>query len=412
MTKKKYLFLVLIFVVVLVLSFFMNVKTSTTIAHYRSDLDASDYARIAKWDVRSVSKKNGESILLDAGFNDNIVSGSGNWFFEVENLSEVRASISNSSKIKFRLDGDSLKDKDIDGKLSWDFLTGSDNPVNFIIYLYNTSAENLLSYKKDDTILSFNDFSSLNDKTGYEEIVTLLPGVNRIEVINTNSSNFNDDYKFTKKDEIIDGKIVTYYELEFSLSSVIGDTFIDLGLDDNKTTYAFQVYWNVESSGSGSGLPGTEDKEYIAYSYKAGTGPSGKFTVDGIKYDYNYTISGNPYYIERTNKDLFEYLKYTSSLGGEPHFEFYTGTIDGNDTYMRVKYSDLTGVQQETIESYKTLKGYVTSIADLKHLIEYFEYQQYKTFVQDMKEFTDSLPYLSMGIQCTISFSLVVEQVD
>lgn len=414
MSKKKYLFLVLIFVIVLIMSFFMNVKTSSTIAHYRSDLDASDYARIAKWDIKSVSKKNGESILLDAGFNDNIVSGSGNWFFEVENLSEVRASISNSSKIKFRLDGESLQDKDVDGKISWDFLN-SDNPVNFIVYLYNTSAENLLTYKKDDTNISFKDFSSLVDKTGYEEIVkdySLLPGVNRIEIINTNSPTFNEDYKFLKKEEIVDAKIITYYEFEFTLSSVIDDTFIDLGLDDQKTNYAFQVHWEVDSSVSGSGSIGTEDKEYVAYSYQEGTGLSGTFKVNGTDYDYNYTISGNPYHIELTSKDLFEYLKYTSSLGGEPHFEFYTGTIDGKDTYMRVKYSELTGTQRETIENYKNLKNNVTSITDLKNLVEYFEYQQYKTFVQDMKDFTDSLPYLSMGLKCTISFSLIVEQVD
>ncbi len=409
MSRKKYIILVLIFGLVLALSFCFKINTSTTTAHYRSDLDATSTARVAKWDIRSVTKKKGESIQLDAGFSDTIIDGSGNWFFEMENASDVKAAINKTSTIKLRLDAETLNTKeDALGFLSWDFL-GTNNPVNFAIYMYNTSAESMISYQKGTTTIPYHEFSGVADKTGYEEVITVPDGVTKTLILDTASDGFNDNFKFQRKIELVDAKEVIYYELVISLDSIF-DQNISLGLGDTKTNYSFQVHWEVSSTSSTGEKIEENSKEYIAYAYKEGTISPNTFIVNGKEFNTNYTLNDINYYVEQTNKDIFEYLKYTSSLGGEPQFEFVTTSATGKNQLIKVRYSNLTEAQRNTIKSYAN--NSIETLDDLKHLIEYCQYTQYETFQIDMASFMESLSYLSMGLECKITFNILVEQVD
>ncbi len=424
MNKKKYLFILVFIVVVVLIVTSTNFKPSSSMSRYRSDINGSSGARVAKWDVKGIAKNGGESVLLDAGFTDNITEGKGNWFFDIENDSELNAEVNSNSTITLRLAADSLSANTI----NWDFLTGSngvviDNPVNFIITAYNASAKDLISYVHKDTStpIGFEEYGALSDelKAFYNEVINAdLPNTEaskkpKVTLLDTKS----DALTFNKKSELVDGKIHNYYELSFKLSDKIKDKKIslDLGFGNNKTNICFRIEWSVEDIQKAVGDPETPaetEVKYCAYTFVEGAEPTNTETtyeLDGKKFLY---IDGKNYYIRMQEKNFFDYLRYTSTLGGEPQFEFASNSgIAGSK--MLVFYSKLTADQKATIEAYEALTTKTGKTAeDIKHIAEYLEYTQYKAFVLANQEFAEKLPYLSMGLTFSVQFDLRCEQKD
>lgn len=401
MNKKNYLLIVVFIVVVILVVVSFQFKPSTSVSSYRSEMNGNAGARVAKWQVTGVTKKNGESISLDVGFKDNIVEGTGNWFFEIENASEVNAAIHKNSTITLRLDGENLSP--YGENINWNFLNNIDNPVNFKIYVYLASAEELLIYQNKNVEtdrIDFTDYAKKSDieKKEYIEIVN-DDGINKVLVLDTQ----NDVLVFEKKSELVDAQIVSYYECTFSLSDKVNDFFLNLGFADKKTNISFRVEWSIDSTEQSGD---TTDTETMYSVYKCIEG------IPSTTTPYVYTIDGKNYYIDIQEKNFFDYLKYTSSLGGEPRFEFKSeSSLIG--AKLIVPFSQLTEIQKREIEGYQSLINQeLNTLEDIQHLTDYLEYMQYKLFNEKNKAFTEKLPYLSMGLKFSVQFDLRVEQVD
>lgn len=407
MNRKKYLLLVVFAIVAILVSISTTFGPSKSVSSYRSEINGESNARVAKWKVTGVTKKNGQSLSLDAGFKANILEGEGNWFFDIENRSEVAAAIKKeNSSIVFRLASEKLSEhetKDGDkGSIGWNFLD-TENPINFKIYAYNTSAENLLFYQNinDSTITkTFAEYNQVPDseKLNYKEIIVDQPEYKKTLILETKSDDTDTlEPSISLPLTFIREKDSTYYELSINLSQLT-NLATDLGLGDNKKNICFQIAWKVESSGDYT-TPSGEVQTYDTHRLVEGT-PSDAQTDT---YDFN----GKKYYIAVEKKEFFDYAIYTSSLGGEPRFKFENSTVP---------YSRLSVAQKTKIESYKSYnKENITSLEELEQLIEYLEYAQYQKFIINNKkfeEFSNSLPYLQMGLQFTVQFNLLVEQID
>lgn len=401
MNKKKYFILVALFTVILLIAISSNFKQSTTVSRYRSELNGSSSARVAKWNITSLTKKNGQSVSLDAGFNENVEEGTGNWFFDIENKSEVTARIQDGGIITLRLDSDSLSS--YGDQIEWNFINNVDNPVHFQIYVYDASASSLLFYEKNGNVITFDAYNALSetDKKDYAEVFKKEDAITELKLLDTNSP----DLRFERKSEIVDSKVNYYYQAEINLTEQLTNQIYELGLNKEKASICFRVLWSVSGVDNDTSSTTTNEKFYYTYKLVEGTSANSN--------DENYNISGVNYYIERRELPFFDYLKYTSSLGGEPRFEF--PTTGGKKL---VPYSQLTTEQKKVIEGYKDLKNEtgtgssISSLENLKKYIEYLEYTQYGIFNEDNESFIKELSYLVMGLKMTIHFDLTIVQVD
>ena len=127
-------------------------EKNSTRAAYHTEVGNTAHTRVAKWDITGVTRKEGKQIDMSAGFAQNIITGTGNWFFEMENQSEVRAKINEKdSFVRFRLDHDSYSSKS-KNTISWNFLNNEanqiiENPVTFRIMLYKGRIEDIVQYR-------------------------------------------------------------------------------------------------------------------------------------------------------------------------------------------------------------------------------------------------------------------------
>lgn len=404
MNKKSCLLIFVLIVVIVLIAISFQFKPSTSVSSYRSQINGSIDARVAKWNVFGVTKKNGESISLEVGFKDNIIEGTGSWFFEIENTSEVNASIQKDSTITLRLDEDNLSS--YDETIEWDFLKDADNPVNFEIYVYQASAEQLLFYQKksDGTKINFTEYSKITDEEK-KEYVEVIDKTNKKWKLILDTNDTNLPLIFEKKQELVGSQIVFYYECTLILGNQLDDFAFDLGLDTSKSNICFQVKWSVDENGQ-TGGSSEEEKTYSTYTITEGE------PVDLTSASYIYNINGKNYYIDIQEKNFFDYLKYMSSLGGEPYFEFPSDESSLTGAQLIIPFSRLTEAQKEQIQTYNKTQEQLQTIEELTHYKEYLEYQEYKTFNSDNQEFIKQLPYLSMGLKISIQFDLRVEQVD
>ena len=130
---KKYLFIIAVCAVIAILVYSSETNQSRTNAAYRTEMNGTDSARVAKWDINSLDK-DGEEMSLSADV-QNIESGSGNWFLEIENLSEVSAKLNGSSTIGLRLDSEIFGLKSYGNDNPWNFIEGESNPIKFVVYI-------------------------------------------------------------------------------------------------------------------------------------------------------------------------------------------------------------------------------------------------------------------------------------
>lgn len=441
----KYTMIFLVIVTGLLLACSGAFSQTTTHTAYTTTIDGKDTARVAKWDVVGVTKNRGSNIDLNVGFAQEVNTG-GDWYFEIENRSEVTAQINKNSTVKFRLMHSSFES--FSNTVSWDFLgTGKDNPVQFVIYAYNASADDLLTYKHKTTgvVLNHSEFGTLSvqDKLSYDEIFT-KGDVAEIIIADT------DILTFTKKSEVIEGETVVFFEASLNMSNLT-DSECYLGLGDTKTNTTFRVHWTVGSE--------TDNDTFYCYKCRAilnnqiNNGQNFSIGVTNWKctscnnnliiesfdtilnYKYNkylisdtdaaiagYTklagsfdkINGVEQFIFKSNEgvDFFTYLKYTSSLGGQPMFEFLNSL--GTQTIL-IPYDSLTNEQRIQIAgdpNDPTNTGYSTTSGSVRSAWERLTFDQYEVFERHNIRLQDNLAYMSYGVKLRIIFDITVEQVS
>ena len=391
----KYVMILLVVVIGVMLALSGTMMETKTMTAYKTTIDGSDSARVAKWDVVGLTKNNAANMNLNAGFSQE-VKESGNWYFEIENKSEVNAIINNKSTVKFRLMHSSFQDNKND-TISWNFLNGKTNPVEFTIYAYNASANTMLTYKHKETNseIKYDEYFALSTQKKLEYTEQFDKGT----VTETNLGQIS-ELTFKKKSEVIDGQTVYFYEATIDLSKLTDAESI-LGLGVTKTNTTFRVHWSVSAEGDSQIPQEVLNRKYYKYVISdTNTAIDGYSPMTGNYNDGN----GTPQYIFQSTDgvDFFTYLKYTSTLGGQPMFEFLNST--GTQTLL-VAFDKLSVEQKNTILSYSG-----SSVA--RQYWEYLTYKQYTTFASDNILLQDNLAYMSYGLKVQMIFNITVEQVD
>ena len=382
-----------------------NYLASGLLAKYLSENSSSDDARVAKWEINFDDSYELNSTLSP----EYLEYGShGEWLLNIENSSEVSAILSDSSNIHLKLYSNKF---DLDHEhTKWDFLHDNnmnviDNPLNFQIYLYNCDIETLQNHYMVDGV-----FNNTVQQTGLN--------VQQLTLLDTQTSNIS--FKF-----VIENGMVCYDGL--INVGVLSEDYI-LAYEEGKC--CIRVVWSVANLVS----PDKIDGKFTAYTLidpinfdvNKHNGIINKTTSEEIKIkgqslsdsqiqtlltNNTYTfITENSetekYVIVYEEKDIFDYLIFTSSLGGEVMITLE----DTNGVYTK-KSSKLTS-DELTILNNRT----INSIATYTDLTKYIEKLNYKVFINDYtyarEQYESDSGYLGLGLRCKIELNLRVEQVD
>lgn len=436
--ELKYIMIVLVVIAGVLLAISGNFSETKTMTAYKTTVDGSDSARVAKWDIVGLTRNGAENLNLNVGFQEEVTEA-GCWYFDISNFSEVSAAISSASTIKFRLIHDNFNSASAKPNVTWNFLEGTVNPIKFTITAYPGSATSMLKYTKDDSTLNYEAYYNLSagDKTGYQEVFT--PSGEGIVVATTETTPV-----FTLQNESQDGQTVYFYECEFKLSDALNGvsaTLIEkvcsLGMGTTKSDTTFKVEWSVgtvaehvcvdanndykcdinsehhvckdtDSDGECNGCNQPMANQYYKYIISETNG-----AIEGYEL---YNSSSSTYYDKGVQRyifkskspvDFFDYQKYTSTLGGEPMYQLPNQS--GTQTIL-VPHSTVINddVYKNTVEGYKT----VGTNLDVRQAWEKLTYDQYNRFKDDYAEVESSLSYMAYGVKLQIIFDLSVEQVD
>lgn len=433
--KKAYIF-AFAFVVLVVLLAISGTKSSKTDAKYFTELDSDAItARVAKWDIKGVTKRDGKSINLAAGFSKKLNEGdTGSWYFQISNYSEVYAAISKRSKIRFRLDNDGYTDTSVN-EIKWDFLEDLsnnpiENPISFEVNIYNSSVENLLTYqlKSDPSeVISYDAYSQLTNKADYDEVIN--SNVANCELFKTSSSlTFK---KAFEKDE--NGKTIYFYYADLSFEKITDsqlDEILKLGLGDTREDVTMQIKWNIGQNVGGGSISNNTYKIYeltdnllnatyksydlvknnsiyISYDLVENANEYKYYYVSNssssvVKNGYGANVEYNGSYLNVSSySNLVDYYdNYTS----EPTFSLQSITFDYYDNKWNSKdatisalsskkYSELTSDDIAKLESCSVYEthyfAYNYSTADLNNYANYMNYKNYKSFIENTKFITN-----------------------
>ena len=411
----------------IILTLITSLLASGLLARFLSTDDNNDAARVAYWNVKVVDKS-GNDIEVNQGTTHLNADDSGNSFFQVSNKSEVAAMFSADSSISLKFTADTFKTTTEIS--SWDFLkNGSEvvnNPVEFNVYIYNCKVSELdqyLTYTKSSTTLNLTQYNALDDesKKGYIEDV-VLPSDSPIKETLVMSTTDN-TLELTK--EVVDG--VPYFYLTKKVANAQNYTF-PVGSGD----YTFRLEWKVSGSSDLGGSFNTkfnayyviESKDYNTTDYTGlvkndGTHTaSATATTEGYSSTFNVKDEGvtkqKTFVIAYKECDYFEYLIYTSSLGGQPVFTDLDFVYDEIETrssgiyktdYSKLTDAALTEINDRTwgnVNSYNTIMKYREKLQAIA----------YSDFLGSRDAFENSLGYLSIGLDCSIVYNLKVVQVD
>ena len=423
--KDKWIFLVFVLVVTVILSISGNINQSTSNARYRSEISGDDAARVAKWDVSTISKKDGATLSLDAGFGTTLSTGStGTWFIEVSNKSEVNAVLGNDSTVRFRINHSSFS-ADSPSTMAWDFLKDSTsgltltNPVQISVTVYKGQASDLtIKYRKpvlvDGNItyqeITKTQYDALNNeaKADYSEFVDATGTL----IFTTENRTFQ------KGAETKAGQLIYYYYVDVDFSSV-SEAVKLLKMNDPSSNFTIAVNWVTSSDVGGTG--GVSEAEiYNAYELFESTqlpdNYSSLYTEVGRK---TLRVDGKDviYIIAYKKCYFFEYQIFTSSFGGdgEPYFKF-PGDYAGSE--ILVYYSKLFNSNDSlndygrAVSTYSKNINSCTTVEALQHVVDVYRYEVHNKFVEDNELFLQSLSYLQYGLTCQVQFNLKIEQKD
>lgn len=433
--KKAYIF-AFAFVVLVVLLAISGTKSSKTDAKYFTELDSdATTARVAKWDIKGVTKRDGKSINLAAGFSKKLNEGdTGSWYFQISNYSEVYAAISKRSKIRFRLDNDGYTDTSVN-EIKWDFLEDLsnnpiENPISFEVNIYNSSVENLLTYqlKSDPSeVISYDAYSQLTNKADYDEVIN--SNVANCELFKTSSSlTFK---KAFEKDE--NGKTIYFYYADLSFEKITDsqlDEILKLGLGDTREDVTMQIKWNIGQNVGGGSISNNTYKIYeltdnllnATYkSYDLVKNNSIYISYDLVEnaneYKYYYVSNSSSSVVKNGYGANVEYngsylnvssysnlVDYYNNYTSEPTFSLQSITFDYYDNKWNSKdatisalsskkYSELTSDDIAKLESCSVYEthyfAYNYSTADLNNYANYMNYKNYKSFIENTKFITN-----------------------
>lgn len=356
MNIKKYLLIIAVCAIIAIIVYSSGTNKSSTNAAYRTEVNGTDGARVAKWDINNLDK-DGEKMTLSADV-QNIESGSGNWFLEIQNLSEVTAKYGSDSKIKLKLDSEIfvLNDYFGSGTHNWNFIikggSAQINPIKFVVTLYDCPLSDILKYSSTSGTYTIDQYKELDEavKLTCTEVVTVADSIKKAVALDTSSTAIQ-----LKLDE---GSLVQ----EFDLGTLL-DAFSNFGMDSNNKK-CIRIEWSI--SGSAGGTNETTKQFDI-------------FDEDGNKID---TV------------DLFDYQKYISSLKGEPSYN----VLRGSD-YLSLRHSELSDFDKTWLKNNGTA-------------YEKNTFNMYESFITANNEYMKTLGYLECGLTASIIFDLKVEQVD
>lgn len=433
--KKAYIF-AFAFVVLVVLLAISGTKSSKTDAKYFTKLDSdATTARVAKWDIKGVTKRDGKSINLAAGFSKKLNEGdTGSWYFQISNYSEVYAAISKRSKIRFRLDNDGYTDTSVN-EIKWDFLEDLsnnpiENPISFEVNIYNSSVENLLTYQlksNPSEVISYDAYSQLTNKADYDEVIN--SNVANCELFKTSSSlTFK---KAFEKDE--KGKTIYFYYADLSFEKITDsqlDEILKLGLGDTREDVTMQIKWNIGQNVGGGSISNNTYKIYeltdnllnATYkSYDLVKNNSIYISYDLVEnaneYKYYYVSTSSSSVVKNGYGANVEYngsylnvssysnlVDYYNNYTSEPTFSLQSITFDYYDNKWNSKdatisalsskkYSELTSDDIAKLESCSVYEthyfAYNYSTADLNNYANYMNYKNYKSFIENTKFITN-----------------------
>lgn len=433
--KKAYIF-AFAFVVLVVLLAISGTKSSKTDAKYFTELDSDAItAHVAKWDIKGVTKRDGKSINLAAGFSKKLNEGdTGSWYFQISNYSEVYAAISKRSKIRFRLDNDGYTDTSVN-EIKWDFLEDLsnnpiENPISFEVNIYNSSVENLLTYQlksNPSEVISYDAYSQLTNKADYDEVIN--SNVANCELFKTSSSlTFK---KAFEKDE--NGKTIYFYYADLSFENITDsqlDEMLKLGLGDTREDVTMQIKWNIGQNVGGGSISNNTYKIYeltdnllnATYkSYDLVKNNSIYISYDLVEnaneYKYYYVSNSSSSVVKNGYGANVEYngsylnvssysnlVDYYNNYTSEPTFSLQSITFDYYDNKWNSKdatisalsskkYSELTSDDIAKLESCSVYEthyfAYNYSTADLNNYANYMNYKNYKSFIENTKFITN-----------------------
>ena len=363
---KKYVLLLLVFFSAVLFAISGKYTGSTTNAAYKTIIDGSSSARVARWEIGEIEKA-GAGVTMAAGMAKLESGDSGNWFFEVANNSETIAKIEEDVKITVKLVSEVFSTNAYNNldTYTWDYIKSNgdlkENPITFKVYIYDaTSFESLVRYSKGINELNYAQYMALSEqeKAGYTEIV-----ISDIDpVIDTSKTSGQQSITNLKLSaEIEDDKLVHYLSQTITINK---ELFSSFGLGDSSKPKVFRIEWDISdeiSSGSG------EEKKYRVYTVL------GKNDKQSVFVEY----------------ELFEYLKYLSSIKGEPSFIFPSST----GGQVEIKASKLTAEQRASLEPFEE-----------ENILEW---ERFKT---DYAKYLESLGYLESGLSCSFIFDIKVSQ--
>lgn len=365
---KKYALLLLVFFSAVLFAISGKYTGSTTNAAYRTSINGSSSARVARWEIGEIEKA-GVGVTMAAGMAKLESGDSGNWFFEVSNSSETHAHIDDDVKITVKLVSEvfSTGAYNTAESYKWDYIKSGgktkENPITFKVYCYDQiSFEDLVKYKKgSEQPISYTDFMELSEveRANYKEVMT----VDTPPIIDTSLNSGATSISTLKLQTEVDGdKLVHFLSQTITIDK---EAFAEFGLGDSAKPKVFRIEWDItDETSSGSG----EEIKYKVYS----------------SYE---SASINTY----KEYELFEYLKYLSSIKGEPSFIF-TSNSGGQ---VEIKASKLTAEQKASLEEFER-----------QNIVEW------ERFKQDYNEYLESLGYLEAGLSCSFIFDVKVAQGD
>lgn len=386
-----------ILVIMIVLLAISNYLASGLYARYLSVGRATDDARVAKWEI-SFEDENG-TVLNSSMPSVHLEYGtSGSYGLDIVNYSEVPARINSSSSVKLRLTSPNFNLEH--HHEYWDFLEDNnhnsiDNPINFRVYLYNCSWDTLENYYLTDGV-----FDNSIQQPGLDVQQYLILDTN--DNINPLRFEMNiDDGEFHYDTTVY----LTELTEKFNIASDGGSLCLRVTWDVN------QVDNNYTSNDNFVSYHMVEVSKYDVTKY---VGIINKNSLDKIELtaidntvigNNSITIADKTYVIAYRIYDYFEYLIYTSSLGGEVMITY--DDVEGIYIKRATKLTDAekTSLNARSISDATTIEG-------LRRFVEKLEYLSFLEYLNVKKVHEQATGYVSLGIKCAIIFKFNVEQVD
>ena len=364
---SKYIFRTLsIIVFSLVFCFLL---TSLIFARFLSSDGNAHSARVAKWNIDFGDGTSYNSIISST----HLESGDyGEWGLDISNKSEVLAQFSKDSNIRIRLQSPDFQVGT--NYSSWDFLLDNkqnaiDNPINFKAYIYSCSLTELANLNGD------------------------LSTIEVVEIFDTKTNSDVLEFEMV----VYDGQLCMECVVNFGQKlNAIDDFLLEIG----SGKACLKIFWEVDEMFDTT-IASQSFKSYFLV-------PANQYSETKYKgkLEQGTTIDSVDYVIAYKYYDYFEYLLYTSSLGGEIMISF-TDSLGKDYSRRCTKLSDA----EKTILFGRKLNSTLT-LEEANRYLELLEYQEFEKFLEMKSDYSKATGYLSLGLECRLVLDLKVEQVD